>query len=84
METKSKTKLFNILSLVFGGWFLLTSWVWFWVLNFFFSFPAGVVGIIFWMIARRDETPGTLNKFALWIHLMGVLSAIVSYFVMMR
>lgn len=78
METVRSSRYFNILSLVFGTWFLLTSWMWVYYVNLFVSIPIGLAGLFFWYRARRLNGPTALNKAALALHALAVVSCLLT------
>ncbi|TCV12247.1 hypothetical protein EDC17_102414 [Sphingobacterium alimentarium] len=46
---KEKTGLiFHIISIICGVWFLLTGWIWSFLLAAFISYPIAIIGMLFW------------------------------------
>ncbi|MFZ1806586.1 MAG: hypothetical protein WAU36_05165 [Cyclobacteriaceae bacterium] len=79
MDTKTKQRILNIASLICGIWFLVTSWFWAWLINVIFSFPIGLLGVIFLYFGRKYDDNNRLNKISIIIHGLGLASAIISF-----
>jgi hypothetical protein len=79
MAALRHAKTLNILAIVCGIWFLLSSWMWFYLANVFFSFPAGILGLICWYFGKNDESSKALNRLALRIIIAGIIVAILSF-----
>ncbi|NOT75796.1 MAG: hypothetical protein HOP08_12790 [Cyclobacteriaceae bacterium] len=81
MKPETRALVFNILSLLCGIWFALTSWFWAYIANVFISFPVGILGFIFWVIGRNIGPPTKLNKASIIVHILGVASAVISFLI---
>lgn len=44
-----------ILALLFATWFLLTGWVWYYFAGLIFSYPFGILALVFWLVIRSDN-----------------------------
>lgn len=44
-----------ILALLFATWFAATAWVWYYLAALFFSYPFGILALVFWLIIRSDK-----------------------------
>jgi|GEM_PF-951436 len=71
MNTVQRINLYNILSIVCGIWFALTSWVWLYYANLFLSLPIGLVGLFFWNKSRQLDPGNLANRIALILYIVG-------------
>ena len=72
------TKWYTYLALLFAGWFALTSWIWAWMLNIFFSYPFGLVALLLYFIGRKTTPGNRLNKVVLILLGAGWGSSIIA------
>ncbi len=78
------TKWYTILALILAIWFVLTSWLWVWVLNLFISFPIGLVALILYFVGRRQSPGSRLNKIVLILLIAGFCSSVITIFLFTR
>jgi hypothetical protein len=80
MTDVKSPKFYNIASIICGTWFLLTGWMWAYLVNIVFSFPVGAVGIYLWYKGKRIDPHNRANKAALIIHIAGLAISVVTFF----
>lgn len=44
-----------ILGLLFASWFALTGWVWVYLVNLVYSYPAAIFAMFCWLSIRADK-----------------------------
>ena len=79
MENKTKAVIYYSVSLVLSAWFALTCWVWAYLVNVLFSFPAGALGFISWLMGRRYNRAHILGSISVWLLRFGVCLAVMSF-----
>jgi hypothetical protein len=77
MQKSTIGTILIIASMVCGVWFMLTSWVWAYLANVFISFPVGILGVVFWVIAKKLNPQNKWNRLAIILHLIGLASAVI-------
>jgi hypothetical protein len=70
-------KWYTYLALVFAIWFALSSWIWVYLFNVFFSYPFGAVAILLYFFEKKRNPGNYLNKWVLIILIAGWLSSLV-------
>ena len=75
---KTAERVYNVISVICGSWFMLTSCIWIYLINLFISFPVGLVGIYFWSKGRKASPVSTLNKIAIALHGIGLVASLVT------
>ena len=70
----------NLLALLCGIWFVLTSWLWADLANLVISYPVGLVGFLLWNLGRKRAPHSRLNRVAFALLLTGLVASVVSFF----
>jgi hypothetical protein len=50
-----RNTIFFIMGLIFALWFALTAWFWVYLVNLFYSYPVGLLGLCCWLIIRNEN-----------------------------
>lgn len=66
-----RNTIFFILGLLLASWFALTGWIWVYLVNLVYSYPAAILAIICWLMIRGDNK--TRNFFVPAITGIGLL-----------
>ena len=75
--------VFRVLSILCGLFFLMTGWIWQYLMALF-VLPVGIAGVILWFSANRiamkmpetnENSARWLNQAALWINVTAFLSS---------
>jgi hypothetical protein len=74
-----RSRLFNVLAILCGLWFLLAGWMWVYFFNVIFVFPIAIAGFVLWRKGRADRKR-TWNVVAGILLLAGLMTSIVSIF----
>ncbi len=78
MATKKRIAFYNNTSLLCGIWFLLTSWLWTYLMNLVISLPFGIIGMILWYKGMKADPVNKWNKAALIVHIAGLTTSILT------
>ena len=70
-----KERLYNILSIACGIWFLLFGMFWTYWMNLVIAYPVGIAGMFFWYKAYKINK-STLNNIALSVLIIGLICSI--------
>lgn len=70
-----KDRLYNILSIGCGLWFLAFGMIWVYWINLLLAYPVGLLGLYFWKKANTIQG-GILNRIALSILVTGLLASV--------
>lgn len=77
---KQKADYWYYSSLVLSIWFLMTSWLWFFLINLVVSFPAGLLGLLLYFIGKKKSTESEKYKKILHILISGFILSFVLFF----
>ncbi|HEY8399659.1 MAG TPA: hypothetical protein VIK89_00280 [Cytophagaceae bacterium] len=69
----NKNDLFFFVSLILALWFALTAGAWFFWLNLFVSFPAGILSFILYKQGIKDDTRKNRYKIIKVIWVIGII-----------
>jgi hypothetical protein len=76
MTDKKRAQTWYTVALIFTIWFVLTCAVWTYLANVVLSFPAGLLGLLFWRIGRKYDKELKLGRVVLWLLKFGVCFSI--------
>lgn len=79
----SKAGLYFYAALLCSIWFLLTSYFWVYYINLVFSFPIGFLGLVFWNIGRKKETPDKRFKIIPILLILGLISSVITLIILL-
>jgi hypothetical protein len=71
-------KWYTYLALVCAIWFTLTSWIWTYLFNIFFSYPIGALALLLYFFEKRKNPGNGLNKWILVVLVPGWLASILA------
>ena len=69
-------QIFHIISIICGIWFLITGWIWSFLIAAFISYPVAIVGLLFWGIGCRFTEK--LSKPILTLYFTGLAISLLS------
>ncbi len=70
----------NLLALFCAAWFLLTGWMWTFLMNVVISFPFAVLGFILWARGRKLAPDSLLNRWAFGLLIAGAVASVGALF----
>lgn len=68
--------IFQLISLICGIWFLLTGWIWTFLIAAFISYPVTILGLLFWGLGCRFTDK--LSKPILTLYFTGLTISLLS------
>jgi len=81
MDSNKKATVLYYLTLISAIWFAISSMFWVYYLNLVFSFPVGIISFILWEKNNQTFKNTWKNKVVALFLALGVILAIVSFFV---
>ncbi len=82
MKMPDKRTICNFFAVICGLWFLLSGWVWTYLVNLVFAFPFAIIGFILWRAGRTSEQK-LLNQIAGWLLLGGLILSLVALVILL-
>jgi hypothetical protein len=79
MATKSRITFYNNMALLCGIWFLLTAWLWTYLMNLVISLPFGILGMILWLKGKKADPANKWSKITLIVLLAGVAVFVIAF-----
>lgn len=70
----------SIAALLCGIWFLLTGWMWTFLICLVISYPVAGLGIYFWRIAHKRDPESKVNRAARWFLGLGLVVSLGAIF----
>ena len=71
MPPPKRALIYNVIALVCAIWFLLTSWLWAYMINLIISWPVAIIGLILWKLGKNETPDSAVNKIAFWLFVAG-------------
>ena len=71
MPESKRALIYNVIALVCAIWFLLTSWLWSYMINLIISWPVAIIGLILWKLGKKETPDSAVNKIAFWLFVAG-------------
>lgn len=68
--------LFHITSIICGIWFLLTGWIWSFLMAIFLSYPVAIIGLFFWGLGCKFTEK--LSKPILTLYITALTISLIS------
>jgi hypothetical protein len=81
MARRNRIAFYNTSSLLCGLWFMLTAWLWTYLMNLVISLPFGIIGMILWNKGRKADPNNKWNKIALAVHMAGLVVSIAAFII---
>ncbi len=66
----------NLVALLCGIWFLLSGWMWMFLMNLVISYPFAILGFILWNSARKTAPKSILNRVAGGFLIAGLVASL--------
>jgi hypothetical protein len=82
MTKQTWLNISNYTAIIFASWFFITGWFWAYLAALIIAWPAGVLGMIFWLIGKKSEKK-IPNKIAGYILLAGAGTSITALIILM-
>ena len=80
MKEEKKALFLNLGAVVCGVWFLLTGWMWPYLVNLVFSYPVAIIGFFLWYFGRKIAPGKRLNLAAISLLAAGFIGSIGALF----
>jgi hypothetical protein len=77
------TEVYFFFSFIFAIWFILTCWIWGYMMALFFSYPFLLVSLLFWDLGRRKEPNSKRFRLIKKMLIFGVIFSIIVLAVML-
>lgn len=75
MASPRKALIYNLIALVCAIWFLLTSWLWAYLINLIIASPAAIIGLILWKLGKNEAPESRLNRVVFWLFIAGFITS---------
>ncbi len=69
-----------IAALLCGIWFLLTGWMWTFLICLVISYPVAGLGLYFWRVANTRDPRSKVNRAARWLLTIGLVVSVGAIF----
>ena len=71
MPSSQRALIYNLIALVCAIWFLLTSWIWAYLINLIISWPVAILGLIFWRLGKNHAPDSRVIRVTFWMFIAG-------------
>ncbi|HMQ69607.1 MAG TPA: hypothetical protein PKA90_11915 [Ignavibacteria bacterium] len=78
MKNELKFNIYFYTSVILAVWFALTSWGWFYYANLFYSFPFGLLSLLFRYLGKKSDPNKKRYKVPVIILMTGAVSSILA------
>ncbi len=79
----AKSNLYFYGALACAIWFLLTGWLWAYLVNLIVAYPFGILGLVLWYKGKKTEGNSKRYKVVEIILLTGLAASIITFIGMM-
>ena len=80
MPPESKASVYNVIGLVCAIWFLLTGWIWAYLICVVVSYPFAIIALFLCRAGKKLAPGATLNRIAWGVLIAGSVLSITALF----
>lgn len=71
-----RARIYYIISLLCGIWFLLTGWIWGYYANVIIAYPFALLGLFFWWRGKQNHAASKLNLISFRLLIFGLIVSV--------